>query len=392
MTTSYTSFCERRFPYVTGLARAFSEHARTVYVNPAIGWYQAWIKREPTGVLPDLSSDRLKVFQPYTRTWREVTDYSKRRAHMRFVGHQLKSLLHGHGLIWFHTPEHLGLVERFPNSVSVCNFADGGEAGELHRHDMLQETDYLFPGSLPAFEFCSSLFPEKTFYIPSGTNVRLYEAYDAYRQGGGMPKSEQLIDRDRFDKLVLYNGGVNDRPEFSLIYQLGRQFPTCQFIFSGPQRIRRKTYYFERCQTLPNVFFYNGLQLYEYMYLTEQSDVCIIPYELSEFNLYAHPLKLYDYWWFGKPVVSTWIPTYQLYGDLLGLAQSHREFQSYLHQFLYNGDQPTHAHMRREIARLHDVDFLAQLMISIAGGETDVKGDYFLCCLDNCLRSLRSTE
>ena len=69
MTTGHTGYTQR-FSYITGLARAFSERIPTVYVNPAIGWYQAWIKREPRGVLADLSSERLKVFQPYT--WRNT--------------------------------------------------------------------------------------------------------------------------------------------------------------------------------------------------------------------------------------------------------------------------------------------------------------------------------
>ncbi|MCU1347073.1 MAG: glycosyltransferase, group 1 family domain/glycosyl transferase, group 2 family domain protein [Acidobacteria bacterium] len=74
-------------------------------------------------------------------------------------------------------------------------------------------------------------------------------------------------------------------------------------------------------QRLPNVHLL-GQQPYSRMpaYLRD-FDVCLIPFVVNEITAATDPVKFYEYISLGKPVVSTWMPELEPYGELLYLAR-----------------------------------------------------------------------
>ncbi|MFQ5851435.1 MAG: hypothetical protein ACE5JU_12700 [Candidatus Binatia bacterium] len=376
MTTCYTNFGQH-FSYIPGLARAFSEQTPTVYVNPAIGWYQAWIKRECVGVLPDLSSDRLKVIQPYT--WLSYGSKIGKRLNLRYMGRQISSHGSGRCLFWFHAwPEYMELARGFPNRIIVWSIGDEGEARWPLRYEMLKGVDYILAFSLPTFETFRSYFPDKTFYIPCGIDGQVYRDYHVWRQQGGMPLMTEIVEQTQYPYQVLYYGTVNDRINFALVYHLARIFPQCEFIFAGPNRVSKKRPHLERSCELPNLRFIDGLKPFDYIYLIEQSDACIVPYELNEFYAHAHPLKLYDYWMFAKPVVTTYIPTYRLYSDLLYMAEDFESFAAHLTTAIHEPNDQQRTEHRLAVASAHDTEKLAAATLEIISGNSAQSPDFYL--------------
>ena len=376
MTTGFTGFGQQ-YAYITGLARAFSEQIPTVYVNPAIGWYQAWVKREPTGVLSFFSSDRLKVLQPYT--FLSYGNNLNRYLNMRCVARQLSSHVEGRLLFWMEaSPENLEIARPFPHHVIAYSTGNAGEAGDSYQYETLEDVDYILALSLPTFETARSYFPDKAYYIPCGIDCRLYRDYRAWRQQGGTPITAQIVERTRYRHQVLYLGTVNDRIDFGLMYYLGRRFPQCQFVVAGPIRVGRKRPHLERCRELPNLRFIGGLEPFDYIYLIEQSDACIVPYELNEFNLHANPLKLCEYWMFAKPVVSTYIPTYRLYGDLLYMAEDFTSFAENLRVAIHEPDDRQRSERRLAVASAHDVRELAEAILAIVSEDSTQSPDFYL--------------
>ncbi len=81
---------------------------------------------------------------------------------------------------------------------------------------------------------------------------------------------------------------------------------------------------------LPNVHLL-GQQAYVRMpaYLND-FDVCLIPFVVNEITAATDPVKFYEYISRGKPVVSTFMPELEAYGDLLYLSHDESDFLSKL--------------------------------------------------------------
>jgi hypothetical protein len=59
-----------------------------------------------------------------------------------------------------------------------------------------------------------------------------------------------------------------------------------------------------------------------------QCDAAMIPFLRTDLTMATNPIKLYEYFSQGLPVVSTRLPEVELYGDLVYLADGPREFSA----------------------------------------------------------------
>jgi glycosyltransferase involved in cell wall biosynthesis len=67
-------------------------------------------------------------------------------------------------------------------------------------------------------------------------------------------------------------------------------------------------------------------------------DVCVIPYLINEFTKNINPLKLYEYFASGKPVVATDIPECRAFVPCVRIAGTHEEFDRHVAKAL-EGDE-----------------------------------------------------
>lgn len=121
--------------------------------------------------------------------------------------------------------------------------------------------------------------------------------------------------------MVLFVGGINHRLDYRLLARIIPRLPRFSFCIVGPLQFRQDSFtllpdnkptaaWVEQLQQLPNVWFSReAVSPLVIPSLIAGSSVCIIPYDLrQEFNLYCYPMKLFEYFYGGKPVVSTAIP------------------------------------------------------------------------------------
>jgi len=78
-------------------------------------------------------------------------------------------------------------------------------------------------------------------------------------------------------------------------------------------------------------------------------DVCVIPFRISPLTLATNPLKLYEYFACGHPVVSSPVPEVQEYGKLVYFASDPEEFIAQLEEAMEE-DNPRAALERRLVA------------------------------------------
>lgn len=125
----------------------------------------------------------------------------------------------------------------------------------------------------------------------------------------------------RCGKTVLYSGAITWRMNCRLLLTLMRHLPEFRFLFVGPmlfdadfnpawiQLNERNKEVWKRMTVLPNFRYIPIRTQRDLIGMDIPADVGIIPYDIrSDFSRYSHPIKLYQYFALGIPVVSTPIP------------------------------------------------------------------------------------
>ena len=164
-------------------------------------------------------------------------------------------------------------------------------------------------------------------FVPLGFNPKMF------------PTVRKLIPGKHHNFTVGFIGGINNRMDFPLLQEAIRALPDFRFLFVGPiqqsedfcgSSIWEKT---RRLFAHPNVVYAGAVPKDHVHTYLSSIDVGIIPYDISlPFNSYCHPMKLLDYFWFGKPVVATAIPELFRYRSLVAVARNSKDFVNKLKQ------------------------------------------------------------
>lgn len=93
-----------------------------------------------------------------------------------------------------------------------------------------------------------------------------------------------------------------------------------------------------RLSTLPNVRLMGEVPYSTLRFHLGSVDVCMIPFRMSPLTLATNPLKLYEYFACGHPVVSSPLPEVQEFSDLVYIANTPEEFVSQLEAAMAEND------------------------------------------------------
>ncbi|MDA1079498.1 MAG: glycosyltransferase [bacterium] len=99
-------------------------------------------------------------------------------------------------------------------------------------------------------------------------------------------------------------GCIDDRINFVLLASIAVQLRRADFILCGPIK-RNATAAMTRLVKLPNVHHLSEVQRSQIGSIISNLDVCIIPYKSTPKVFFSLPTKLFEYFYFGKPVVSS---------------------------------------------------------------------------------------
>jgi len=112
------------------------------------------------------------------------------------------------------------------------------------------------------------------------------------------------------DKPIIgYVGGINERLDYPLLIKLVKNNPQWNFVFWGPwqashlnKKIKKQL---QKLEQLENTIFGESDKK-AVPAIIKQFDIGIIPYDVKKkYNLYCYPMKLFEYFYCGKPVIST---------------------------------------------------------------------------------------
>ena len=142
-----------------------------------------------------------------------------------------------------------------------------------------------------------------------------------------------------------YLGALDSWFDIEAVEQSAALHPQCRFILAG--RVEYEPIW--RLKSLPNVDFTGEISYDRVPGLLSQWGVGLIPFRINPLTLMTNPIKLYEYFSCGLPVVSTALPEAQAMGDLVYLAGTPADFAQQVTQAL-SEDDPSRRARRREIA------------------------------------------
>ncbi|MCC7175609.1 MAG: glycosyltransferase [Bryobacterales bacterium] len=118
--------------------------------------------------------------------------------------------------------------------------------------------------------------------------------------------------------IVGYFGAIADWMDLDLLEEAARRRPQYSFVLVG-QVFERDVRSLEK---LPNVHFMGNRPYEEMPAFLASFDVCTIPFLVNEVTQATDPVKLYEYFSGGKPVVATRMGELEIWGDAVYLADS----------------------------------------------------------------------
>jgi len=144
-----------------------------------------------------------------------------------------------------------------------------------------------------------------------------------------------LDDLKEINKPIIgYFGAIKDWFDVSAVFLAAEKFKDVSFVIVGPYNENIK----DKLRVLKNVYLL-GIKPYDlapsYIYAF---DVCLIPFIINELTLNVSPLKLYEYFSFGKPVVTIPIRELLRYSNLLYIYSNKSEFIDCIDKALKEND------------------------------------------------------
>jgi len=210
----------------------------------------------------------------------------------------------------------------------------------LNESEMLKKADLVTANSLTLLQYCRK-FRMNVHLVAQGFRLQ------SFNKNSLAGKMKFTTDKP----IVGYAGGINKRLDVQLLTKLVTQNKQWTFIFWGPTQtsIPRKL---KKLLAAKNVITGESKKG-EIASIIQQFDVAIIPYSKNPFNFHSFPVKLFEYFYCGKPVVSSPINELRHYSKYVAIANTTSEWQSKLTLYTKRSWNKTLAHEQKKIAISH---------------------------------------
>jgi glycosyltransferase involved in cell wall biosynthesis len=153
--------------------------------------------------------------------------------------------------------------------------------------------------------------------------------------------------------------------DVDLLVDVARAHPEAAIVLIGPVQAD-----LSNLVRLDNVRVLGERPYQEVPGLVAQVDVCLLPFHLNEVTQDVNPIKLYESFCLGKPVVSTGLPEVETYRDVAYVAHTPNGFLKGVEQALSEDDDGLRRR-RKQIAAENTWALRAQQILRILSGSLD---------------------
>jgi glycosyltransferase involved in cell wall biosynthesis len=183
-------------------------------------------------------------------------------------------------------------------------------------------------------------------YLPNGVE------YTRFANGArALPEDPDIVRVLREQKPVAgYYGALAEWFDYEMVERVAALRPDWNFLLIGPaldESLKKKGIWL---RARPNVFLVGPRDYHLLPAYVRLFDVAMIPFRINDITLATSPLKLYEYFAAGKPVVTTRMPECMAYEEVRSVA-SEEEFLKSLDVARAEGKDEQFRKRLRDIAR-----------------------------------------
>lgn len=318
------------FPYY------WSFKTKVLVVTPHLSFHST-LKRIFTKQPPFLEKVKKNLFVfraggflPLNKTW-DFTQNISYKITKFILEKLLKKLKIENPILWFFYPEVFKEMRKIPHSLSVYHLVDkywqypfyyktrkGRIKAKKLNKQVSENADVILTSSL---YLCQNfkLINKNTFLIGNGARTEFIAK--RIQQIKKRPKKLKKIN----PPIAGFIGNMSEfRFDFSLMEFLIKNLKGINFVLIGPtdknKRIDQLRLRFKNCFWLGRKTFKQIPQYLKFF------DVCLIPYKKNNYTEGVLPIKLFEYFAGGKPVVATNLYSLRPFKELLYLVNNKEDF------------------------------------------------------------------
>ncbi|MBI5614091.1 hypothetical protein HY947_04165 [Candidatus Gottesmanbacteria bacterium] len=254
-------------------------------------------------------------------------------------------------ILWVYWPEDIDLVKcvKKQNKNTLCvydcvdNFTSVNlELDQVIKHQensLIKISDHVFVNSSSLYSL-KKVVRKDLVIVPQGFDQSSFK--DRFkRESMGSVQFLKNIPHP----IVGYCGSFTYRIDYELLYGLISKMPNISFVFIGPVKIFPYEQEENKTRGLIRKLgsFHNSYVLPAFKNKSEMAcvldyfDIGMIPYDTNlEFNRYSYPMKLFEYFCMGKPVISTPIEELKRFTKYVKIGSTAKEWERQIETILFN--------------------------------------------------------
>ena len=194
-------------------------------------------------------------------------------------------------------------------------------------------------------------------YVPNGVDTAFYRSIvDADDRATVPPGMREAVAAGR--PIVGYFGALAPWLWYPVMNELARVRPDLSFVYIGPDYLNGSA----KLESLPNVYQLGAIDYALLPYHAQHFDVALIPFKPGDIAKTTSPLKLFEYFALGKPVVVTdGMLECQQFDEVLA-ASSVAEYSARIDAALQLARDPAYVRRCREHAEHNNWDVRARTL------------------------------
>lgn len=276
-----------------------------------------WMVQRPQQIMTKLARNEYKVYYFNRGKGNGIVE---RESNLNIVGKNYNPTdirTEGNVVLWCSSPDQVINVDKIPHDIIVYDVVDDASneftSWERYIDEMLKRAHIVFTTADKLYEKFKRLHP-KVYLLNNAVDL------DNFSRS----KIEKPADLPTFKPIVGYVGAVASWMDWDLIETITKQ-SKYNFVFVGP------FYNGFRPRLIRSNIYYLGIKDYSKLpYYINNFDCCIIPFKINDMTNSCNPVKLYEYFSLGKPVITTSMKEVYKFSDLSYIANNAKEFMDYI--------------------------------------------------------------
>ena len=203
---------------------------------------------------------------------------------------------------------------------------------------LIKKADIVYATSLTLLEYCKN---------HNGNSKLLRNAvnYDHFKQNINYDRVTKLK-KKYGNNIIGYFGAIFDWFDLDLLEKLALEYHDYNIIIIGPVNVN-----IDHLQKYENLYFLGSKDYSELPTYLQIFKLGIIPFKINDLTKNTNPVKLYEYFTVGIPVVATYMPELEEYNELVYLSNSHEGFIDNVHLALKKSMDEKLGQQRIEISK-----------------------------------------